>query len=59
MTVASATAAGNPLPPPGGRATRKVRSIDLMGGAREIILLHEKDEYRLRVTRNEKLILTK
>lgn len=31
----------------------------LLDGAREVRLLHEKEEYRLRLTRNNKLILTK
>ena len=32
---------------------------DLMHGAREVILLHEGEEYRLRITKAGKLILTK
>ena len=31
----------------------------LMRGNAEVILIHEGEEYRLRVTRNKKLILTK
>jgi hemin uptake protein HemP len=32
---------------------------DLMQGAREVILLHEGEEYILRITKTGKLILTK
>ena len=34
-------------------------SEQLLGGAREIAIRHEGQEYRLQVTRNGKLILTK
>jgi hemin uptake protein HemP len=41
-------------------AERKVVSSEqLMAGAREIAIRHEGQEYRLQVTRNGKLILTK
>ena len=41
-------------------AARKVVSSEqLMGGAREVAIRHEGQEYRLQVTRNGKLILTK
>jgi hemin uptake protein HemP len=32
---------------------------DLLGSGREVIILHAGDRYRLRVTANDKLILTK
>ncbi len=32
---------------------------DLMGNDREIVIIHQGDEYRLRLTSNNKLILTK
>ncbi|MBS0264623.1 MAG: hemin uptake protein HemP [Planctomycetes bacterium] len=38
---------------------RLVRSEDLLQGQRELIILHEGAAYRLTVTRNGKLILTK
>jgi hemin uptake protein HemP len=38
---------------------RRIRTIDLMQGARQIILLHEGEEYLLRITKTGKLILTK
>lgn len=31
----------------------------LFGGAKEIVIRHRGDDYRLRITRNDKLILTK
>lgn len=34
-------------------------SKDLLGERRELVILHEGELYRLRVTRNNKLILTK
>ena len=38
---------------------RRIDLRDLLNGAREAILLHEGQEYRLRITSNAKLILTK
>jgi len=38
---------------------RRIKTIDLMQGEREIILLHEGEEYVLRITKTGKLILTK
>jgi hemin uptake protein HemP len=32
---------------------------ELLGGGREVIILHAGERYRLRVTANDKLILTK
>lgn len=31
----------------------------LFGGAKEVVIRHQGDDYRLRITRNDKLILTK
>jgi hemin uptake protein HemP len=42
-------------PPP----RRAVASDDLFQGLRELVILHRNDEYRLRITRAGKLILTK
>ena len=36
-----------------------VRSEQLFGSRREIIIKHGQEEYRLRITRADKLILTK
>lgn len=37
---------------------RRISSVDLLGAQGELVILHQGREYRLRVTRNEKLILT-
>lgn len=42
----------------GGRA-RRYRSGELFAGAREIVIEHVGEEYRLRITQLGKLILTK
>lgn len=47
---------------PGAPATTAVRRIkieDLLDGAREMILVHAGQDYRLRITSKGKLILTK
>ena len=51
-----ATAAGNPVSP---GAPRQLKSGVLFDGAQEIRIDHNGQEYRLRQTRNGKLILTK
>ncbi|HEY6546238.1 MAG TPA: hemin uptake protein HemP, partial [Dokdonella sp.] len=40
-------------------ATPSVDSRRLLGGARELLIRHGTEDYRLRLTRNDKLILTK
>lgn len=37
----------------------RLDSADLLGGAREVLIMHAGAEYRLRVTSQGKLILTK
>lgn len=37
----------------------KLSTEQLFGTAREVIIVHKGEEYRLCITRNEKLILTK
>lgn len=39
-------------------ATQKVQSEVLLGSAKELLIVHNKREYRLRLTQNGKLILT-
>jgi hemin uptake protein HemP len=39
-------------------APRKVQSEALLGEARELLIVHNGREYRLRLTQNGKLILT-
>lgn len=40
-------------------AVRRVSSQSLLDGGRELVIQHEGSEYHLRLTRNDKLILTK
>lgn len=40
-------------------STKTITSAELFGNQREIIILHAGEEYRLRITSNGKLILTK
>lgn len=49
-------------PSPGGNLTRSHDELDsarLLRGQREILIRHGNETYRLRHTRNDKLILTK
>jgi len=48
-----------PVAEPTPVATRHVPSAALFQGRREIIIVHQGQEYRLRITRADKLILTK
>ena len=41
-----------------GPATKRVTSGQLLGPRKEVVIVHDGREYRLRVTRNGKLILT-
>jgi hemin uptake protein HemP len=40
-------------------AVRAIRSADLFRETREVIIVHHDEQYRLRITRAGKLILTK
>lgn len=47
-------------PPPHPPAeTRAVTSLELLDGARELVILHAGETYRLRITSKDRLILTK
>jgi hemin uptake protein HemP len=46
-------------PPLHARRVRRIDVQELLAGAREAVLLHAREEYRLRLTSNGKLILTK
>jgi hemin uptake protein HemP len=46
-------------PRPAGEASPRFKVSELLGKAREAILVHGGEEYRLRITSNGKLILTK
>jgi len=38
---------------------KRVTSAELLKGERQVLILHAGQEYRLQVTKNDKLILTK
>jgi hemin uptake protein HemP len=46
-------------PPSAEKTPRTISSRELMGGARLLIIRHEREDYRLQVTATGKLILTK
>lgn len=48
-----------PIPPRPAPACPVVKSEDLFREAREVRIVHRDEEYRLRITRAGKLILTK
>jgi len=50
---------GRPAAGGAGPAMRRLRVADLLGTDREVILEHSGQDYRLRITANGKLILTK
>ena len=43
----------------GADGVRRVDSSALLGRQREVVIVHRGQEYRLRVTKSDKLILTK
>jgi hemin uptake protein HemP len=45
--------------PPSWSHRKRITTTDLMQGAREVIIVHEGEEYILRITKTGKLILTK
>jgi hemin uptake protein HemP len=51
--VPTTTAAPQPVEPPA------LDSVQLLGGRKQIAILHDGETYSLRLTRNGKLILTK
>lgn len=42
-----------------GSSQSRIDTVRLMQGNRELLIAHAGEEYRLRLTRNDKLILTK
>lgn len=48
-----------PTSPGSGPPRKRITTADLMQGARAIIVLHQGEEYLLRITKTGKLILTK
>lgn len=55
----AATAAHTPLRGPAPADPPRIDSIDLLRGGRELVIVHGGEEYRLRRTSQNKLILTK
>ena len=45
--------------PPSNARLRRLKVSELLAGKREVILEHGGQDYRLRITANDKLILTK
>jgi len=58
MKLASQAPAGAPVTSTGSRKPR-IESQRLFQGTREIVIVHDDQEYSLRITKNGKLILTK
>lgn len=44
---------------PAAQTPRQIESAELLHGAREVIIVHAGQSYRLLVTKNDKLILQK
>jgi hemin uptake protein HemP len=44
---------------PDSQAQREISSAELVGEAKELIIIHNSERYMLRITANNKLILTK
>lgn len=66
LSLRTPTLAHSPRPPAVSRLSaaapvvaRRVSSQLLLDGARELVIQHQGGEYHLRLTRNDKLILTK
>lgn len=47
---------GDPAP---ASSLPRVHTKTLLGNSRELVIVHQEEEYRLRITRKGKLILTK
>ena len=50
---------GAPIVIPFQPRRRRIRSLALFRGHREIVIVHQGAEYRLRITKGDKLLLTK
>jgi len=54
--ISELAAAETPAPP---APVRRVESASLFQRGREVVIVHHGQEYRLRITKSDKLILTK
>lgn len=60
-------ATSGPPPPDGGtppssetgKCTNRISATELLGSAGQLVIVHNGEEYRLRITSNGKLLLTK
>lgn len=59
LYVASRPSRSEPAPPPAVVSHPSIESNALLRGTREVLIRHGGEVYRLRHTRNDKLILTK
>lgn len=59
FSVAPSLLPGVPRPATVNASRQRVDSRELLQGEREVIIQHGEQEYRLRHTQNDKLILTK
>jgi hemin uptake protein HemP len=59
MTKSPPQSASDQVEPHRPAALPSVSSADLLGGGREILIQHGKEQYRLRLTNSNKLILVK
>lgn len=60
LSMTKGSGVENREPPPAGSAPPPVVDVDvLLGGGREAVLRHAGQDYRLRITSKNKLILTK
>jgi len=59
LRISRETATPFPRGEQGRAGTRRVRLEAIMGGDRELIIEHRGEDYRLRLTSNGKLLLTK
>ncbi len=50
---------GPPADPPGATSPPAISSAALLAGAREVLIHHGEETYRLKLTSSNKLILTK
>jgi hemin uptake protein HemP len=53
-----ATPPGDPVPAK-AQSPREIDVASLVGAGREVVIVHKGERYRLRITANGKLILTK
>jgi hemin uptake protein HemP len=58
MAARRVNAAELPAPADASRP-RRIQSASLFGADREVVIIHQAQEYRLRITKADKLILTK